>query len=171
MIDKYLSFIIFFSFCQVTHNRKVTFDQATGTFTGLPKEWKKKLAEKKDKGKKPAVAISSPFNVQHKMHVKKDPHSSTGFSGLPPHWKTLLECSGITKEEVNNHADEVLDVLKFHMGGGPPPKKLPPSHMTLAKGIFFVLKCLHLFLPSIFHSQYSCIFYLRYCKSHAVLAA
>ena len=64
--------------------------------------------------------------------------SSTGFTGLPPAWKALLQASGITRGECKDHPDAVLKVLKFHMEGpGPkPPAKAPPkmpSRQTLKR--------------------------------------
>ena len=78
------------------------------------------------------MTISSPFNVKHTCHVGVDPHSSTGFKGLPPQWKTLLSASGITREEVGRNPQEVLDVLQFHMEG-PPPKM--PSRQSLQRNV------------------------------------
>ena len=45
--------------------------------------------------------------------------------GLPPQWDTMLQSSGISKDDVSAHPQEVLDVLQFHMEGPPPmlPKK------------------------------------------------
>ena len=78
------------------------------------------------------TTISAPFNVQHKCHVGVDPHSSTGFKGLPAQWKTLLQASGISREEVGQNPQEVLDVLQFHMEG-PPPKM--PSRQSLSRNV------------------------------------
>jgi len=55
--------------------------------------------------------VSHPFNVQHNIHV--DFNSSTGFSGLPSEWETMLISSDITKEEVLEKPDEVLQLLEF----------------------------------------------------------
>lgn len=70
-----------------------------------------------------SLFISTPFNVKHNMHVQVDPSAPTGFRGLPPQWDAMLSVSGITKEQVASHPQEVLDVLQFHMEG--PPPKLP----------------------------------------------
>jgi len=40
-------------------------------------------------------SVSAPFNLQHGIHV--DFNSSTGFSGLPSEWETMLKTSGIDK--------------------------------------------------------------------------
>lgn len=84
-----------------------------------------------------AMSISAPYNFKHEHHVGVDPHSSTGFTGLPAAWKALLQSSGITRNECKAHPDEVLKVLKFHMDGpGPkPPVKAPkmPSRQTLKR--------------------------------------
>lgn len=55
--------------------------------------------------------VSSPYNVENKIHV--DFNSATGFSGLPPEWEALLKVSAITREEVINNPDNVLDAIKF----------------------------------------------------------
>lgn len=67
--------------------------------------------------------ISAPYNVRHNVHVQVDPTAPTGFKGLPPQWDAMLSASGITKDEVSAHPQEVLDVLQFHMEG--PRPKLP----------------------------------------------
>ena len=54
--------------------------------------------------------VSSPFNVQHHIHV--DFKSETGFTGLPPEWEAMLKSSGITKEEVLNNHEVVINVLE-----------------------------------------------------------
>merc|ERR1719265_2796895 len=41
--------------------------------------------------------ISKPFNFQHKFHVKMDQRASTGFTGLPQKWRTMLKTSGLSK--------------------------------------------------------------------------
>lgn len=63
------------------------------------------------------TVIGAPFNVQHTTHVRPDPTSSTGFSGLPPAWRAVLKVSGITKQEAVAHPQAVLAALNFHMQG------------------------------------------------------
>jgi len=63
------------------------------------------------------TVIGAPFNVQHTTHVRPDPTSSTGFSGLPPAWRAVLKVSGITKQEAVDHPQAVLAALNFHMQG------------------------------------------------------
>lgn len=140
----------------VKKNIHVEWDAETGTFKGLPDVWQSMVPQGTSKNAtstadmsehvKPAVptpkhsetkqdagmTISSPFNVKHTCHVGVDPHSSTGFKGLPPQWKTLLSASGITREEVGRNPQEVLDVLQFHMEG-PPPKM--PSRQSLQRNV------------------------------------
>jgi len=84
-----------------------------------------------------SMEISAPFNFQHTTHVNVDPRSSTGFQGLPAAWRSVLKASGITKEEVAEHPDQVLDVLAFHMEG-PPPKV--PSRATLQRNMAGAIK-------------------------------
>eukprot|EP00005_Dracoamoeba_jomungandri_P004624 CAMPEP_0174258780 /NCGR_PEP_ID=MMETSP0439-20130205/7719_1 /TAXON_ID=0 /ORGANISM="Stereomyxa ramosa, Strain Chinc5" /LENGTH=647 /DNA_ID=CAMNT_0015342415 /DNA_START=26 /DNA_END=1969 /DNA_ORIENTATION=+ len=72
-------------------------------------EWKSQL--KKVCGTNDTV-VGAPFNILHKTHI--DFNSDTGrFEGLPAQWAALLSTSGISKEEVSSHPDEVLSVLKF----------------------------------------------------------
>lgn len=135
----------------------VEWDPKTGTFTGMPDVWAKQLpshatettvaasqlpsvvAPVKPKGKAAASnkkrgksLISRPFNVKHNVHVAPDPTSATGFQGLPPAWESMLKTSGITKQQVADHPQEVLDVLQFQMEG-PPPKLPKKSQLASAE--------------------------------------
>jgi len=67
--------------------------------------------------------VSKPFNVEHRTHVKLDDRSSTGFKGLPKNWRTLLLGSSITREDVQQNPQAVLDVLQFQLQGAAP--KMP----------------------------------------------
>lgn len=67
--------------------------------------------------------IGTPYNVKHRYHVHTDDAAPTGFAGLPPEWEAMLRSSGISRDEVSKHPEEVLDVLCFHFDG--PPPKLP----------------------------------------------
>eukprot|EP01088_Endostelium_zonatum_P005388 TRINITY_DN169_c3_g1_i2.p1 TRINITY_DN169_c3_g1~~TRINITY_DN169_c3_g1_i2.p1 ORF type:complete len:1228 (-),score=427.21 TRINITY_DN169_c3_g1_i2:14-3697(-) len=55
-------------------------------------------------------SVSSPYNVKHSVHV--DFNSVTGFTGLPKEWEVLC-VSSITKNEVLENPELVLDVLEF----------------------------------------------------------
>lgn len=68
--------------------------------------------KKKKKDKEPVISVGMPFNVQHNIHV--DFNSVTGFEGLPTEWDVWLKSSGITKAEVIDNSDLVLDVLSFN---------------------------------------------------------
>ncbi len=88
------------------------------------------------------INISQPFNFKHVQCVKPDPHSSTGFSGLPAPMRAVLKASGISKEETTANPQAVLDVLNFHMDGQGQnaPKQLPSResvsrNMSKALGI------------------------------------
>ena len=61
------------------------------------------------KSSEPCIGV--PFNVMHNVHV--DFTTETGFVGLPPEWEAMLYASNITKNEVAQDPDAVLDVLKF----------------------------------------------------------
>jgi len=75
-----------------------------------------KLGFGKGKGKAGSArrgthTVSQPFNVQHNIHVNFD--SKTGFEGLPAEWEVLLSTSGISREDVVENPEEVLEVLSF----------------------------------------------------------
>ena len=59
------------------------------------------------------LGISTPTNFSHNVHVGFDQNSGV-FTGLPKEWKTLLESSKITQEEMNKNPQAVLDVLEFY---------------------------------------------------------
>ncbi|KAH6594278.1 hypothetical protein BASA50_006749 [Batrachochytrium salamandrivorans] len=59
------------------------------------------------------LGISTPTNFSHNVHVGFDSNNGI-FTGLPREWKTLLETSKITKEEMSKNPQAVLDVLEFY---------------------------------------------------------
>lgn len=104
-----------------------------GAHVAPTKPSKKLLSKVKQQEKKEEpIMIGRPFNVQHLEHVGVDPRSSTGFTGLPDKWRALLQVSGITRDEVDAHPQEVLDVIQFHLQG-PPPKL--PTRQTLQRNV------------------------------------
>jgi len=124
------------------HGIHVEFDPATKTFIGMPDVWSTSIPEvsatnvmntkplPKHLIPAPPVAaktdgpvIGKPFNVKHNVHVDFD--SEIGFKGLPPEWDTLLKSGGITKEDIRNNPQAVIDVLEFQTGGG--KIKNPPT--------------------------------------------
>jgi protein-serine/threonine kinase len=56
--------------------------------------------------------ISTPTNFQHHIHVGYDP--AKGFTGLPKEWERLLSTSKITREDMSQNPQTVLDVLEFY---------------------------------------------------------
>lgn len=75
------------------------------------------------------MGISNPTNFVHKVHVGFDSDSGA-FTGLPREWKSLLESSNISKEEMSKNPQAVLDVLEFYtetMGGGRNAPRTPPQ--------------------------------------------
>lgn len=56
--------------------------------------------------------VGTPFNVQHNIHVDFD--SVSGFSGLPPEWEAMLTSANITKEDVMENPEAVLECLQFN---------------------------------------------------------
>jgi len=67
----------------------------------------------------PAVTkgmISAPLDFVHEVHVGFD--TDTGeFSGLPDQWSSLLSVSGVTKKELAQNPQGMLDVLGFYTEG------------------------------------------------------
>ncbi|KAJ3107126.1 Protein kinase [Phlyctochytrium planicorne] len=59
------------------------------------------------------TGIGNPTNFVHQVHVGFDPLSGL-FSGLPSDWKTLLDSSAISKDEITRNPQAVLDVLGFY---------------------------------------------------------
>jgi len=76
---------------------------------GNDKKLSKKEEEERRKMGNPNV--SKPMAIKHKIHVDFD--SDNGFTGLPDEWKTMIS-GNISKEEVLNNTQAVLDVLQFH---------------------------------------------------------
>ncbi|KAJ3213227.1 Protein kinase [Clydaea vesicula] len=59
------------------------------------------------------LGISSPTNFSHNVHVDFDIYTGA-FTGLPQHWKALLDSSNISKEDMSRNPQAVLDVLEFY---------------------------------------------------------
>jgi len=123
----------------------VEWDSATGTFKGLPEAWGGVLPpgvstqEIKDaalpstlgaevrsheaiehaKAGAMGVWISSPSDVRRVHHVTVDPGTAT-IHGLPESWAAMLASSGISKEQVAAHPEQVLRALRTHMEGPVP---------------------------------------------------
>jgi len=55
--------------------------------------------------------VSQPYNVENKIHV--DYNSATGFSGLPPEWEALIKTSLISKEDVFDNPDSIINALRI----------------------------------------------------------
>jgi len=60
------------------------------------------------------VEVSKPYNVEHRFHVDTDKTSVTGYRGLPGHWEKALR-TNFTKDEVQQNAEAVVDVLSIHL--------------------------------------------------------
>lgn len=72
--------------------------------------------------------IMGPTDFVHVRHVETDKSEKTGFKGLPKEWEELLLASGITQEDMQEHPEEIVDVLRFHFEG---PKPTIPSKDVL----------------------------------------
>jgi len=68
------------------------------------------LFKKKEK-KSSEPTVGSPFNVHHHVHV--DFNTKTGFVGLPPEWEAMLENSAVSRKEIAEDPNAMLDVLQF----------------------------------------------------------
>jgi len=89
-----------------------------------PSTWFRKKSKDKNATPNGEIVIGTPYNVTHNTHVQADPHTSTGFSGLPEKWRMVLKSSGITKEETMANPVAVLTALNFHMKGATGKNKL-----------------------------------------------
>jgi len=114
----------------------VQLDEEKGMLTGIPDTWKGevkgdyanttdlpkhlqpglKKTKKRSKSqmkKTTDFVISSPFEFKQVTHVKLDPNSEFGFSGLPPEWKALIKSSGIKKDDVLHDPKAAMGALKM----------------------------------------------------------
>ncbi|CAN6659493.1 serine/threonine-protein kinase Ste20p [Trichomonascus vanleenenianus] len=59
------------------------------------------------------LKISDPYDAKHVTHVGFN--FDTGqFTGIPKEWESLLQTSGITKTEAEQHPQAVIDVMQFY---------------------------------------------------------
>ncbi|CAN3376680.1 serine/threonine-protein kinase Ste20p [Diutina rugosa] len=61
------------------------------------------------------MKISTPFNAKHVAHVGIDDDGS--YTGLPIEWERLLQASGISKREQQQHPQAVMDIVAFYQEG------------------------------------------------------
>lgn len=59
-----------------------------------------------------ATTVSSPFNVQHHVHVDFDTETG-GFHGLPKEWETMLR-SAINENEIKENPKAAIATLEFY---------------------------------------------------------
>jgi len=157
--DEFLSISEPSNFRQAIH---VFYDQDTKSLKGVPVEWNEsaavsqsppesatpppkpirktrtlsQLLSSKKKEKEPSIqhiAVSSPFNVEHTLHIKVDAGSTVGLAGIPPEWEQIIRGNNINKEEVLANPQAVLDVLEFNQKGFavPPPGTIKMSSAKL----------------------------------------
>lgn len=60
-----------------------------------------------------AIKISQPFEMVHLTHVGVD-YDTGEFTGMPKEWEKLLQESGISKTEAEQHPQAVRDVMAFY---------------------------------------------------------
>lgn len=82
-------------------------DEKSSIFSKIQKGLKSRRGNK---------VVGTPFNVQHLIHV--DFNSRTGFSGIPPHWETMILSSDLSKGDVMAHPDQVLECIQFADNSG-----------------------------------------------------
>ncbi|KAJ3082551.1 signal transducing kinase of the PAK [Quaeritorhiza haematococci] len=59
------------------------------------------------------MEISSPYNPVHLTHVGYNQETGE-FTGLPKEWQVLLTEAGITKQEQQQHAQAIMDIMGFY---------------------------------------------------------
>ena len=57
--------------------------------------------------------ISTPYDPVHLTHVGFNAHTGE-FTGLPREWQQLLHQSGISRQEVEQHPQAVMDIVQFY---------------------------------------------------------
>ncbi|KAI9323676.1 kinase-like domain-containing protein [Dichotomocladium elegans] len=83
-----------------------TFDKIVGTIG-------KMIGRNKHQQERQSMDISTPYNAMHITHVGFDPVAGV-FTGLPREWQFLLNQSGITKTELEQNPQAVLDAIEFY---------------------------------------------------------
>eukprot|EP01119_Soliformovum_irregulare_P001587 TRINITY_DN11303_c0_g1_i1.p1 TRINITY_DN11303_c0_g1~~TRINITY_DN11303_c0_g1_i1.p1 ORF type:complete len:516 (+),score=129.51 TRINITY_DN11303_c0_g1_i1:107-1654(+) len=70
------------------------------------------------------VQVSIPFNVEHSVHIQVDLNSTTGLTGIPSEWETLIR-GNFKKEEVVANPQAVVDIMEFNQKGYKVPPPMP----------------------------------------------
>eukprot|EP00053_Salpingoeca_punica_P006690 m.62773 g.62773 ORF g.62773 m.62773 type:complete len:508 (-) comp13809_c1_seq1:47-1570(-) len=78
------------------------------------------------------IDISAPLHFVHEVHVGFDPETGE-FSGLPEQWSSLLQVSGISKNEIAKNPQGMLDVLEFYTEEQAHSERDSEKYMTLKK--------------------------------------
>ena len=111
-----------------THVINITKDSETGNFENVPKSMINQLGKEKIKNtvseqnipksmlpskqiKTNSFVISDPKSMSHEIHVSFD--KETGFSGLPDWMQKKISQSGMSKQQIIDHPDAVVNVLNF----------------------------------------------------------
>lgn len=63
--------------------------------------------------------IGSPVMADKNVHVVQDTSAELGLRGLPNRMKLLLKLSGISRDEILKNPQDVVDIMQFHLEGGP----------------------------------------------------
>uniref|UniRef100_A0A060T898 non-specific serine/threonine protein kinase n=1 Tax=Blastobotrys adeninivorans TaxID=409370 RepID=A0A060T898_BLAAD len=71
------------------------------------------LGQSQNSSSSSSLKISDPYDAVHLTHVGFN--FETGeFTGMPKEWEILLQNSGISKSEAQQHPQAVIDVMKFY---------------------------------------------------------
>ncbi|PLB41352.1 mitogen-activated protein kinase kinase kinase kinase STE20 [Aspergillus candidus] len=88
-------------------------DEAGGPRTGRSKKASFSSFVNSMLGSPRGIKISAPENPVHVTHVGYD--NRTGqFTGLPKEWQRLLQESGISKKEQEEHPQTMVDIMRFY---------------------------------------------------------
>ena len=137
----------------VEHVVKMELDRETGMFKNVPETVANYLPKKLvadvvsdasiPDDMRPRVSampngvflISNPQSFVHEVHVEQD--SVTGFVGLPEELERQLKNSGINKQQVIDHAEQVLQVMNFvnYPDEVVPTPSLPNNLRTIKDGL------------------------------------
>jgi len=78
------------------------------------------------------IQVSIPFNVEHSVHIQVDLNSTTGLTGIPSEWETLIK-GNFRKDEVMANPQAVVDIMEFNQKGYKVPPPMPEEKKVSSK--------------------------------------